>query len=135
MDKRTVNRASMLALCSCLAACGTDEKPDPTRVKLADGELQGSVQGTSLQFLGIPYAKPPVGDLRWKAPQKPDPWTTTRDATKFGKRCAQLADPTLQNAAKILLPIATRFWPMRDWRLASPRLPVMRRPESRKSRT
>jgi para-nitrobenzyl esterase len=99
MDHRTVNRASVLALCSCLAACGTDEKPDPTRVKLADGEIQGSVKGTSLQFLGIPYAKPPVGDLRWKAPQKPDPWTTTRDATKFGKRCAQLMDATLQNAA------------------------------------
>ena len=99
MDIRTVNRAFVLALCGCLAACGTDEKPDPTRVKLADGELQGSVKGTSLQFLGIPYARPPVGDLRWKAPQKPEPWTDLRDATSFGKRCAQLLDATLQNAA------------------------------------
>jgi para-nitrobenzyl esterase len=99
MDITTLNRAFILALCSCLAACGTDDKPDPTRVKLADGELQGSTKGTTLQFLGIPYAKPPVGDLRWKAPQKPDPWNTTRDATKFGKRCAQLMDATLQNAA------------------------------------
>ena len=99
MDIRTVNRASVLALCSCLAACGTDDKPDPTRVKLADGELQGSMKGTTLQFLGIPYARPPVGDLRWKAPQKPDPWNNVRDATQFGKRCAQLMDATLQNAA------------------------------------
>jgi para-nitrobenzyl esterase len=99
MDMRTVNRAFVLALCSWLAACGTDDKPDPTRVKLADGEIQGSLKGTSLQFLGIPYAKPPVGDLRWKAPQKPDPWTNVRDATQFGKRCAQLMDATLQNAA------------------------------------
>jgi para-nitrobenzyl esterase len=100
MDRRTVNRASLLALCSCLAAaCGSDEKPDPTRVKLGAGEIQGSVVGTSLQFLGIPYAKPPVGDLRWKAPQKPDPWSNVRDATQFGKRCAQLMDATLQNAA------------------------------------
>ncbi|HEX8106279.1 MAG TPA: carboxylesterase/lipase family protein [Kofleriaceae bacterium] len=99
MDTRTVNRAFLLALCGCLAACGTDAPPDPTRVKLADGEVHGSVKGTSLQFLGIPYAKPPVGDLRWKAPQKPDPWSNVRDATQFGKRCAQLMDPTLQNAA------------------------------------
>lgn len=99
MDIRTVNRASILALCSCLAACGTDEKPDPTRVKLADGEIRGSMKTTTLEFLGIPYARPPVGGLRWKAPQKPDPWTHVRDATQFGKRCAQLANATLQNAA------------------------------------
>jgi para-nitrobenzyl esterase len=99
MDIRTVNRASILALCSCLAACGTDEKPDPTRVELADGEIRGSMKTTTLEFLGIPYARPPVGDLRWKAPQKPDPWTHVRDAIQFGKRCAQLANATLQNAA------------------------------------
>ncbi len=99
MDTRTVNRAFLLALCGCLAACGTDAKPDPTVVKLADGEIQGSMKTTTLEFLGIPYAKPPVGDLRWKAPQKPDPWTNVRNATQFGKRCAQLMDATLQNAA------------------------------------
>ncbi|HEX3758874.1 MAG TPA: carboxylesterase family protein, partial [Kofleriaceae bacterium] len=98
MDQ-TVNRAILLALCSCLAACGTDDKPDPTRVQLGAGELQGSMQGATVQFLGIPYAKPPVGDLRWKAPQKPDPLTGVRDATQFGKRCAQLEDATLQTAA------------------------------------
>jgi para-nitrobenzyl esterase len=85
---------------SCLAlACGTDARPDPTVVKLADGEIRGSMKTTTLEFLGIPYAKPPVGDLRWKAPQKPDPWSNVRDATQFGKRCAQLASATLQNAA------------------------------------
>jgi para-nitrobenzyl esterase len=96
------NRACVLALCSCVAAAcggGGDEKPDPTRVKITDGEVQGSMVGTSLQFLGIPYAKPPVGGLRWKSPVKPDPWTTPRDATQFGKRCAQLTNATLQNQA------------------------------------
>jgi len=98
MDTRILNRAGLLALCSWLAAaCGSDDKPDPTRVVLADGEVHGSVKDTSLQFLGIPYAKPPVGDLRWKAPQKPDKWTTPRQATTFGKRCAQATNPTLQN--------------------------------------
>lgn len=96
MEIRTANRARALALCVCLAAaCGSDDKPDPTRVKIGDGEIQGSMVGTSLQFAGIPYAKPPVGDLRWRSPVKPDPWTGVRDATMFGKHCAQLASATL----------------------------------------
>jgi para-nitrobenzyl esterase len=103
--RMTVKRACLLALCS-LAACGggddEEDKTDPTVVVLADGTLQGSIVGLDVharQFLGIPYAKPPVGDLRWKPPQKPEPWKTVREATEFGKRCAQLASPALGNAA------------------------------------
>jgi para-nitrobenzyl esterase len=99
MDSTTLNRACLLALGTSLAACGSDAKPDPTHVQISDGEIQGSIEGTSLQFLGIPYAKPPVGDLRWKAPVKPDKWTAPRMALQFGKRCAQLGNPTLQNEA------------------------------------
>jgi para-nitrobenzyl esterase len=40
-------------------------------------------------FLGLPYAAPPVGDLRWKAPQPPASWKDERDATSFGTHCAQ----------------------------------------------
>jgi hypothetical protein len=41
-----------------------------------------------LEFRGIPYAAPPVADLRWKPPQPPATWTgTTRDATVLGNRC------------------------------------------------
>lgn len=108
MNTRTRDGARMVVLC-CLAAggaCGDNmlanqggAMTDPTLVAIESGPVQGSVIGTSLQFLGIPYAKPPVGDLRWKAPQKPDPWTDVRSATDFGKRCAQLANPTLQNLA------------------------------------
>jgi para-nitrobenzyl esterase len=100
MDITVSHRTCALALWACTAAaCGSDGKSDPTRIVVADGELQGAMVGTSLQFVGIPYAKPPIGDLRWKAPVKPDPWTTARDATQFGKRCAQLTNPTLMNAA------------------------------------
>jgi para-nitrobenzyl esterase len=100
MDNTIATRASLVMLCSCLAAaCGTDDKPDPTLVKVASGEVRGSIVGTSRQFLGIPYAKPPVGALRWKAPVAPDPWATPRDATQFGKRCAQVTTATLQNKA------------------------------------
>jgi len=56
---------------------------------------QGTVRGKTINdgkvkaFLGLPYAAPPVGDLRWKAPEAPAKWTGERDATKFGAHCAQ----------------------------------------------
>ena len=40
-------------------------------------------------FKGIPYAAPPVGDLRWKAPQPVTPWTEPRACTAFGPACPQ----------------------------------------------
>ena len=56
---------------------------------------QGKARGKSINdgkvraFLGLPYAAPPVGDLRWKAPQPPAKWTGDRDATQYGSHCAQ----------------------------------------------
>jgi para-nitrobenzyl esterase len=65
---------------------------DPLRVKLDDGELEGKAINDEVRaFLGIPYAKPPVGALRWKAPQKNDGWSDVREAKEFSARCAQPA--------------------------------------------
>jgi para-nitrobenzyl esterase len=56
---------------------------------------QGKVRGKTLNggkvkaFLGLPYAAPPVGDLRWKAPEPPAKWKGERDAASFGAHCAQ----------------------------------------------
>jgi para-nitrobenzyl esterase len=81
------------------AGGGDDGAGDPLQVTIASGKLQGVMDGDTRSFLGIPYAKPPVGDLRWKEPQPVEKWSDTRDATQFGKRCAQLESTTLQNAA------------------------------------
>src|SRR5215208_5384948 len=81
-------------------ACGDDDTPSSaddlpggiqpgTVIRLLDGSLQGSAEGGARRFWGIPYARPPVGELRWKAPVKNEPWPTTSDATQFGGRCAQ----------------------------------------------
>jgi para-nitrobenzyl esterase len=61
------------------------------KVKTAQGEATGKLimNGTQKAFLGLPYAAPPVGDLRWKAPQPPSAWTGVRDASTFGARCEQ----------------------------------------------
>lgn len=58
-------------------------------VKIDSGRLAGKLVGETAEFLGIPYAKPPVGDLRFAPPQPVDAWRGTRDATTFGLACAQ----------------------------------------------
>ena len=59
--------------------------------KTIQGEVAGKLifNGTQKAFLGIPYAAPPAGRLRWRAPQPPAAWSGIRDATKFGGRCEQ----------------------------------------------
>ncbi|OIR18939.1 fumonisin B1 esterase [mine drainage metagenome] len=62
------------------------------RVKTQDGLLEGTLdQSTGIRmFKGIPYAAPPVGDLRWRAPRPVTPWAGVRKADKFGPRAMQL---------------------------------------------
>ena len=64
---------------------------DPLSVKTAQGKVHGTSinNGKIRAFLGLPYAAPPTGDLRWKAPQTPAKWKGDRDATKYGAHCAQ----------------------------------------------
>jgi para-nitrobenzyl esterase len=102
-------RAAALALSLvCLVACGddsSDSQPDSGGttvdggldpdaqagpvVAIDDGQLRGAIDGETRRFLGIPFAAPPVGPLRWKAPTPNQAWYGIRDATEFGGACAQ----------------------------------------------
>src|SRR6202522_3010945 len=64
---------------------------NPLVVKTDQGKVQGkmSADGQARDFLGIPYAAPPVGPLRWKPPQPAAKWPGVRQATSFGSRCYQ----------------------------------------------
>jgi para-nitrobenzyl esterase len=62
-------------------------------VRTDDGAVQGMTAGTVNEFLGIPYAAPPTGDLRWRPPQPPTPWWGIRDATQFAPSCPQPPSP------------------------------------------
>ncbi|XP_034831504.1 juvenile hormone esterase-like [Maniola hyperantus] len=70
-------------------------------VNVTEGKLSGKVCKTTsgsqfLSFKGIPYAKPPVEELRFAAPEQPEPWEGIRDATKECNICAQFDRETLQ---------------------------------------
>jgi para-nitrobenzyl esterase len=75
--------------------------PEPPPVASADarralpqGELSGFVgRYGSHVWLGIPYAQPPVGPLRWKAPRPPEPWSGVREALAAGSPCTQITGP------------------------------------------
>jgi para-nitrobenzyl esterase len=58
-------------------------------VNTAGGAVRGKTAGTTDEFLGIPYAAPPVGSLRWRPPQPAAGWKGVRDATAFAPNCAQ----------------------------------------------
>ena len=73
-----------------LGFTGTARADRPT-VLTTEGSAQGKLLsgGKVKAFLGLPFAAPPVGELRWKAPEAPRPWTGTLDASRYGARCAQ----------------------------------------------
>jgi para-nitrobenzyl esterase len=73
-----------------LTACGGSES-DPNRVTTDKGTVVGAETSGMRQFLGIPYGAPPIGQLRWVAPQAASPWSSPRDATKFAPHCPQPA--------------------------------------------
>jgi para-nitrobenzyl esterase len=62
-------------------------------VGTANGAVQGVANGAVDEFLGIPYAAPPVGALRWQPPQPAASWSGVRDATQFAPHCPQVAGP------------------------------------------
>lgn len=58
-------------------------------INAPSGSVQGAVEGSMRVFRGIPYAKPPVGDLRWRPPAELGRWTGVRTATEFSPACFQ----------------------------------------------
>ena len=64
---------------------------NPLQVKTDKGTVEGAytTDHQVIAFKGIPYAAPPVGDLRWKPPMPAAKWTGVRSATDFGSHCVQ----------------------------------------------
>ncbi|CAH8866397.1 unnamed protein product [Trichobilharzia szidati] len=79
--------------CSCLQLLPVISWADQIVIRTNYGAVSGKqkyVHGKNVyQFLGIPFAKPPIGDLRFQYPKPPDPWSHILDATKPPKTCMQ----------------------------------------------
>jgi para-nitrobenzyl esterase len=91
-DRPAANAAFLL---TCLATIFSIDAHadvyDETRpiVEVRNGKLQGGEEHGMLAFKNIPYAAPPVGELRWRPPQPAQNWLGVRDASRFGPACLQ----------------------------------------------
>jgi len=72
-----------------LLGATTAASASPDQVKIDSGKLAGVTSGDVVSFKGVPFAKPPVGDLRWRPPQAPEPWSGVRAADNYGALCMQ----------------------------------------------
>jgi para-nitrobenzyl esterase len=75
---------------SCLPAKGIESNSSGSIVETKQGKLQGAMEQGICVWRGIPYSKPPVGDLRFRAPMPPDSWTGIKNATVFGPVAPQI---------------------------------------------
>ncbi len=103
-----------IALCSgalVLLACKVPPPPaadESSRRELTTGEAVGlATANGSHAWLGLPYARPPVGELRWRAPQPPQAWPGTRQALVAGASCVQLANEVEPTDAKPGTPVGS----------------------------
>lgn len=78
-----------------------NETYGPEVVATKYGLVEGIYEDDLMVFKGIPYAKPPVGELRYHSPEEPESWTGIRSAKEFGAICAQM--PLLNIAGDIVL--------------------------------
>ncbi len=84
-----IARYSTAGLAIIALLCTGARAADQVRTDAGSVEGAASADGKVRIFKGIPYAAPPVGELRWKAPQPPVHWTGVKKATEFGARCVQ----------------------------------------------
>lgn len=106
------NLKAGIMLATFLAGPAVAQEARPL-VETASGPVQGVDRDGLQEYLGIPYAAPPVGDLRWQPPAAPASWTEPLDASAFGATCPQVttlgafAGPTSVNEDCLSLNVFT----------------------------
>jgi para-nitrobenzyl esterase len=119
---RTPALAAVALLLPTLAAAA----PPRNEVKVDGGAVSGTAAAGVVSWKGVPYAAPPVGERRWRAPQPVEPWTGVRAATEYAHDCMQLPFPS--DAAPLGTPPDEDCLYLNVWapeKPAAPKLPVM----------
>ena len=113
--------ACALCLGQALISASSAQTPAKTpatnpTVSISTGQLRGSLTADGVAvFKNIPFAQPPVGDLRWKEPIPAKAWTSVRDATAFGPMCHQNDNKQLPHSEDCLqLNVWTPTWPRKS---------------------
>jgi para-nitrobenzyl esterase len=92
----------VLALAGALLVLLTATAIAEPQVTIPQGALAGTTDGGVSVFKNIPFAAPPIGALRWRAPQPAPNWSGVRDASKFGPICMQAPLPAGRHAQEKL---------------------------------
>jgi para-nitrobenzyl esterase len=110
----------LLLSISCLNPSDLLAQPVPTAT-VTGGAVHGRrIEGGGAAFLGVPFAQPPVGELRWREPMPVKRWSGVKDATNYGSACAQLGRQGPSGSDDCLyLNVWVPEWP------AKSRVPVM----------
>lgn len=115
----------VLMLIAAIASTGAFAKTPPQDVATASGRVSGMVEDGVASWKGIPFAAPPIGSLRWRAPQPPTPWRDVRPATAYRNDCMQ--QPFRGDAAPMGAPPAEDCLYLNVWKpaAASAKMPVI----------
>jgi len=91
-------------LVSCGSNAGKNEFDNTINKTITSGSIKGhkDTKNKVIEWLGIPYAKAPVNELRWKAPRKVDKWKKTLDASKAGNQAIQFSNGKLSGSEDAL---------------------------------
>jgi len=113
-----------LLLCSALTAVSVASRAAEVSVRIDSGVLSGIATDGVHSFKGIPYAAAPVGDLRWRAPRPPLPWSSPRAASDFGPSCPQARPPQRVPAGSAAERTSEDCLTLNVWAPAIPAKPV-----------
>src|SRR5262245_13620443 len=119
IERRVAAAAGFLALCATVTLAAAP-------VKAESGLVAGVVADGVKSWKGVPFAAPPTGDLRWRAPRPAAAWSGVREAKAYANDCMQLPFPS--DAAPLGTPPAEDCLYLNVWapeKPAAPKLPVM----------
>ena len=112
MTRTAMMLASIAALALSAPAAAQDSAEPPAATPVVEteaGKVQGLEQGGIDAFLGVRYAAPPLGDLRFQPPAKPEAWEGVADATGYGAPCMQLYSASGPNESEMTRRIQAIF--------------------------